>query len=81
MYSKQTNLESAYSWNKMWSWKSLVMYVTTESKRVSLSLVYMKYNISDSQALFWCSFLIILEMVSLDTLLLYSTGQQAWICS
>ena len=34
-----------------------------------LELVYMQYNISDSQALFWC-FVIILEMASLDTLLL-----------
>ena len=25
MYSKQTNLKGVYSWNKMWSLKSLVM--------------------------------------------------------
>ena len=37
-----------------------------------VELVYMQYNISDSQALFWCSVLIILEMASLDTLFLYS---------
>ena len=37
MYSKQTN--------KMWSLKSLVML------SVRLELVYMQYNISDSQAL------------------------------
>ena len=33
-----------------------------------VELVYMQYNVSDSQALFWCSALIILEMASLDTL-------------
>ena len=32
----------------------------------------MQYNISDSQALFWCFALIILRMASLDTLLLCS---------
>ena len=62
MYSKQTN--------KMWSLKSLVML------SVKLELVYMQYNISDSQALFWCS-VIILEMASLETLFLCSAGQQA----
>ena len=31
-----------------------------------VKLVHMQYNISDSQALFWCSALIILEMASLD---------------
>ena len=38
MYSKQTN--------KMWSLKNLVML------SVRVELVYMQYNISDSQALF-----------------------------
>ena len=33
-----------------------------------VELVYMQYNISDSQALFLCFVLIILEMASLDTL-------------
>ena len=37
----------------------------------------MQYNISDSQALFWCSVLIILKMASLDTLFLCSAGQTA----
>ena len=46
-----------------------------------LERVYMQYNINDSQALFWCSVLIILEMASLDTLFLCSAGQQPWPCS
>ena len=46
-----------------------------------IELVYMQYKISDSQELFWCSVLIILEMVSLDTLFLCSAGHQAWLCS
>ena len=37
-------------------------------------------NTSDRQALF-CSVIIILKMVSLDTLFLCFTGQQAWPCS
>ena len=40
----------------------------------------MHYNISDSQALF-SSFVLIIFMVSLDTLLLCSVGQQASLCS
>ena len=40
---------------KMWSLKS-----------VTVKLVYMQYNISDNQALFWCFVLIILIMASLD---------------
>ena len=66
MYSKQTN--------KIWSLKNLVML------SVRVELVYMQYNISDSQALFWC-FAIVLEMASIDTLFLCSAGQQAWLCS
>ena len=31
MYSKQTNLQSVYSWNKTWSLKSLVI-LKSESK-------------------------------------------------
>ena len=46
-----------------------------------VELVYMQYNISDSQALFWYFVLIILKMASLDTLLLYSVGQEIWLCS
>ena len=34
-----------------------------------VELVQMQYNISDSQALFWCFILIILRMTSLDTTL------------
>ena len=41
----------------------------------------MKYNTSDTQALFWYSVLIIWEMASLNTLLICSAGQQPWICS
>ena len=62
MYSKQTN--------KTLSLKSLIML------SVRLELVYMQYNISDSQALFWCP-VIIVEMASLETLFLRSVGQQA----
>ena len=40
-----------------------------------LELVYMQYNISDSQALFWSS-VIILEMASLDTLFLGLRGSK-----
>ena len=36
MYSKQTNLQGVYSWNKMWSLKSLVML---KSERTSLHKV------------------------------------------
>ena len=46
-----------------------------------VELVYMQYNISDSQALLWCSVVIILGMASLDTLFLCSKGKQAWLCS
>ena len=46
---------------------------------VTVELVYMQYNISDSQALF--CFVLILRMASLDTLFLCSVGQQAWLCS
>ena len=63
MYSKQTN--------KTLSLKSLVIMLS-----VRLELVYMQYNISDSQALFWCP-VIIVEMASLETLFLRSVGQQA----
>ena len=45
-----------------------------------VELVYMQYNISYSQALFWCSVLIILRMAGLDTLFSCSAGQQAWLC-
>ena len=40
-----------------------------------LELVYMQYNISDSQALFWSS-VIILEMASQDTLFLGFRGSK-----
>ena len=48
MYSKQKklNLKGVYSWNNIWTLKSLVM-LESES-RTSLHA----YNISDSQALF-----------------------------
>ena len=55
MYRKQTNKMSS---------KSLVML------NVRPELVYMQYNISDSQALFWCS-VILLEMASLNTISSY----------
>ena len=58
----QKKLKGVYSWNKMWSLKSLVM-LKCES-RTSL----MQYNMSDSQALFLCSALIILRMAILDIL-------------
>ena len=48
---------------------------------VRVELVCMQYNISDSQALFWCFVLIILRMASLDTIFLCSVGQQARIWS
>ena len=75
MYSKQINLKGGYSWNKMWSLKSLVM-LRFESG-TSLHAI----NISHSQGLFWCSVLNILEMASVDTLFLCPAGQQAWLCS
>ena len=53
--------------------KNLAMLVTAE-------LVYMQYNISDSQTLFRFV-LITLRMASLDTLFLCSVEQQAWLCS
>ena len=37
MYSKQTNLKSVYSWNKMWSLKSLIMFKS--ESRTSLHAV------------------------------------------
>ena len=40
MFSKQTNLKGVYSWNKMWSLKSLVM-LKCES-RTSLHAVQYK---------------------------------------
>ena len=40
-----------------------------------LGIRYGQYNISDIQALFWCSVIIILEMTSLNTLFLCSAGQ------
>ena len=63
--------------NRMWSLKSLAMF-KCESSYV---LVYMQYDIRDSQALFWCFVLVILRMASLDTLFFCSVGQQAWLCS
>ena len=46
---------------------------------VRVELVYMQFNISDSQALF--CFVLILRMASLDTLFLCYVGQQALFCS
>ena len=46
---------------------------------VTVELVYMQYNISDSQALF--CFVLILRMANLDTLFFGSVEQQAWLCS
>ena len=46
-----------------------------------VDLDYMQYIISDSQALFWCSVPIILEMASLDTMFLCRAEQQTWLCS
>ena len=37
--------KGVYSWNKMWSLKSLAKL------KVRVELVYMEYNISDNQAL------------------------------
>ena len=65
-YSKQTYLEGVYSWNKMWSLKSLVM-LKCESRTSPYASPY--------------SVLIVLEMASLDNLFLCSAGQQAWLCS
>ena len=48
---------------------------------MTVELVYMQYNISDSQALFSSFALTILKMAGLDTFLLCSVGQQAWLCS
>ena len=45
-----------------------------------VELVYVQFNISDTYDLFWCSVLIILEMVRLDILFLYFAGQQTWLC-
>ena len=59
MYSKQTNKDVGIK---------KLSYVKCETK-----LVYLQYNISDSQALFWCS-VIILEMASVDTLFLCSAS-------
>ena len=41
----------------------------------------MHYNINESQDLFWSFVHIILEIASLDTLLLCYAGQQPWLCS
>ena len=57
----------------MWLLKSLVM-LKCDIKIVRV--VYMQYNTSDSQPLFWCFVLIILKP-SLDTSFLCSVGQQA----
>ena len=46
MYSKQTNLQGVYSWNKMWSLKGLAMLKC--ETRFCLYVVQPK----DSQALF-----------------------------
>ena len=51
----------------------------TGGNLVGVEPVYMQYDISDSQALL--CFLLILRMVSLNTLFLCSVGQQAWLCS
>ena len=48
-------------------------------KKLSYDRVW-NQNISDSQALFWYS-VIILEMASLNTLFLCSVGEQIWLCS
>ena len=46
-----------------------------------VELVYMQFSIRDNQALFSCFVTVILRMASLNTLFLYSVGQQAWLCS
>ena len=62
MYSKQTS--------KMWSLKSIAM-IKCETRASAYAV-----QLSDSQALFRCS-VIILEMVSLNTLFSCSAGEQA----
>ena len=56
-------MQSVTEPHKKWSLKSLAM-LKCDSRIVRV--VYMQYNVSDSQALFWCFVLIILKP-SLDT--------------
>ena len=58
--TKQDVVIKKLSYVNVWQWNS-------ESR-----LVCMQYNISDSQALFWCFVLIILKMARPDTLLVCS---------
>ena len=58
-----------------------VKKVRKTKRPVIVDLVYMQYNISDSQALFQCFVLIILRMASLGTLFLHFVGQQVWLRS
>ena len=52
MYSKQTNLKGVYSWNKMWSLKSLVML-----KRESItSLHEVQYKWQPGSVLMFCPY-------------------------
>ena len=57
----------------MWSLKGLAM-LKCDSRIVRV--VYMQYNVSERQALFWCFVLIILK-ARVDTSFLCSVGQQA----
>ena len=86
------DIKTLISWERkiifLWKEKSQPVPQMTNFEKLSfcsrgnivrVELVYMQYNVSDSQALFWC-FLLILRMDSLDTFLLCSLGQQAWLC-
>ena len=44
-------------------------------------VLMLSFCISDNQDLFGCFVLIILRKATLDTLFLYSVGEQAWLCS
>ena len=52
MYSKQTNLKGGYSWNKMWSLKSLVM-LKFESRS---SLHAAQYKRQPSSVVLFCPY-------------------------
>ena len=68
-------------------WKVYVLGINVVIKNLSyvksvrVELIYMQYNISDSEALLSCSVFTILEMASLDILFVCSARQQAWLCS
>ena len=71
----QPNLKGVYSWNKMWSLKSLVM-LKCES-RTTLHAV--QYKRQPGPVLMFCPYF--LKMAKLETLFLCSAVQQTWLCS